>query len=173
MYGIIDRRMNAATPAILLILVLALAGLAVAPAFAQAAGATKIQIRDQTQNGIGPNDPVIGFVVYNQDPNGRLIIEVSLKGAVPNAILTVELVTVGTVTHGGITPEPGGHSGWRNPLGPISTNNQGNGNAHFFVDPTTLGGTVPNALNYGHIDIEGPPLKTNQYGATPLSWKQP
>ena len=41
-----------------------------------APGATKIDIRDNTQDGLQETDPYIGFVVFNQDANGRLIIEV-------------------------------------------------------------------------------------------------
>ena len=154
------------------------------PVFGRASSATKIQMLDNTNDGIGPTDPVIGFVVFNQDGTGRLIIEVSLKRAVASALLEVQLVIVGTNVDGGITPEPGGHYGLINILGNIATNVQGNGNAHFFVNVTTLFGTVTGVTNYGHIDVEDDSgavnpsildygLVGNQYGATPLQWQQP
>jgi hypothetical protein len=69
---------------------------------AKASGAAKIQMLDHTQNGIQDDDPVIGFVILNQNGEGSLIITVSLKGAVANAILEVSFVTSGTNPDGGI-----------------------------------------------------------------------
>lgn len=150
-----------------------------------AGGATKIRMRDQTQNGISPADPDIGFVIYHQNGEGTLILQISLKGAVPNAVLEVQLVVVATNPGGGITPEPGGHSGAINPLGTISTNGVGNGNAHFNVDVNSILGVIPGVTNYGHVDIEddsgavGPygilnyGLVNNQYGGKTVEWEQP
>ncbi|MHA2370547.1 MAG: hypothetical protein ACXADX_17155 [Candidatus Hodarchaeales archaeon] len=152
---------------------------------AKASGAAKIQMLDHTQNGIQDDDPVIGFVILNQNGEGSLIITVSLKGAVANAILEVSFVTSGTNPDGGIGMW--GHYGAINVLGTISTNGQGNGNAHFIIDAadiSSLAGTWPGVTNYAHIDIEDDSgaitpgimdygLVGNQYGGTPLQWEQP
>ncbi|MHA2273638.1 MAG: hypothetical protein ACXACI_17440 [Candidatus Hodarchaeales archaeon] len=91
----------------------------------------------------------------------------------------------------GTNPDGGigmwGHYGAINVLGTISTNGQGNGNAHFIIDAadiSSLAGTWPGVTNYAHIDIEDDSgaitpgimdygLVGNQYGGTPLQWEQP
>jgi hypothetical protein len=151
---------------------------------ASAGGATKIDMRDQTQNGIGAGDPDIGFAIYHQNAGGTLIIQLSLKGAVPDATLEVQLVITGPNPEGGITPEPGGHYGLVNVLGTVTTNGAGNGNAHFNVDVATLMGPLSGATNYGHIDCEDDDgavspgildygLVDNQYGGSVVEWEQP
>jgi hypothetical protein len=161
------KRLIRTTAALILLLVLS-------PVLTSMAGAQKVNIHDNTQDGLQPGDPVIGFVVLNQDANGRLIIEVSLKKSLPYENFTVELVTVGNNTDGGINQF--GHYGFINMLGVITTNKVGNGNAHFTVDPTTLLGVAPGVMNYGHLDIEDYidlSIGINQYGSAAVSWMQP
>jgi hypothetical protein len=123
-------------------------------------------------------------VIYHQNAEGTLIIQISLKGAVANAVLEVQLVATATDPVAGINPEPMGHYGYINVLGTISTNGVGNGNAHFNVDVQSLGGVFPGVTNYGHIDIEDDSgtmdpaildygLVNNQYGGKTLQWEQP
>jgi len=148
--------------------------LILSPVILSTAGAQKVNVHDTTADGLQPVDPIIGFVVLNQDANGRLIIEVSLKKVLPMEQFTVELVTAGTNTDGGITGA--GHYGAIIVLGIMTTNKVGNGNAHFSVDPTTLVGTVSGAMNYAHIDVEDyidGSIGFNQYGSAAVSWMQP
>jgi hypothetical protein len=106
---------------------------------ASAAGSGKAPLYNAPSNFICPAgaqpgtvNPTYGFVVMNINHNGNLIIEVSLKGATPNATYDIW-----------VNQDPG-----QCPLdvptspGALSTNRNGNGNAHLKI-PAHLG-----AINY-------------------------
>lgn len=152
--------------------VVALAGLAIgavaaSPAFADhvtpgEAGKTKVNLYDNTDDGwnvtVGDPDPVIGFVNFRPtvpgDPS-HVVVVVKAKDAAPNCTLTIELVTDGTDSDGGLGPDEG-HAGTPNVIGTLTTNKRGKGNSGAIkVDVTTLLGTAPSGqFTYAHVDPE-------------------
>jgi hypothetical protein len=115
-----------------------------------------------------------GFVIYNQNANGKLILVIKTHKIEQNAEFTVDFITAGERMDGGIS-DTGHHGNKRNQIGTLETNTVGNGNSHFHLDVEDLLGINPDIdVNYGHIDLEdysfslGLPL--NYYGATPISW---
>lgn len=166
------------------------------------AGNTKVNIYDNTHNGwnvtttdpdTGGADPVIGFVNFRPtvpgDPS-HVVVVASLKDAAPNCTLTVELVLTGTNPAAGLPPD-GGHTGFPNQIGTLTTNNNGKGNSGaIVVDVETLSGVAPSGeFTWGHVDLE-PYSDTcieeddtlvgiNEYGASAVNegdrihWLQP
>jgi hypothetical protein len=151
-------------------------------------GAQRFEVYDNTQDGLQPKtDPDVGNVVANANPGGkaRLIMEVHAQKTAPNCTFLIELVRDFKETNGGL--DQNGHIG-RLPnlgdtqiIGRLTTNGQGNGNAHLDFDPSGDGN--PNTLTYAHVDLEplgtctrknGSPVLTNQLGAAPdPTLKQP
>jgi hypothetical protein len=139
------------------------------------ARAKKIPILDETSDGIQSDEAKKGFVIYNLNAKGRLIIVVKAhKLLQKNAEFTVELITAGDNPDGGIS-DTEHYGNVRNELGSIETNIVGNGNSHFKVMVDELEGADSEIdVNYGHIDLEdytgtlGVP--NDYYGATPMSW---
>lgn len=150
------------------------------------AGATKINIYDNTHNGwnvatndpvtLGP-DPVIGFVNFHPttgaDPDTIKVV-VALKDAAPNCDYDLQLVTNINDPEGGL-PADGFHSGFILPIGMMTTNGKGIGNSGSIeVDVSGLG--APGSTVYAHVDIEdvdgdcmeadGTPVANNEYGAS-------
>ena len=68
------------------------------------------------------DDGPYGFVILNTDASGNLIVQFSLKGATPNKNFKLY---VNQVLDGVIQGS--------NEVGELTTNNQGNGNAHFHL----------------------------------------
>jgi len=66
------------------------------------------------------DDGPYGFVILNTDASGMLIVEFALKGATPNTVFTLY---VNQIVDGNCT--------FPNMVGTLTTNDQGNGNAHF------------------------------------------
>ena len=154
------------------------------------AGQTKVDLYDNTNNGwnvttsdpvTGGPDPVIGFVNFRPtvpgDP-GHIVIVVAAKGAAPNCTLTVQLQTSRGTATGGLPPD-GGHSGFSNVIGELTTNRQGNGNSGALtVDVTALNGiSTLGPFTSAHVDLEDSPsapcteadatsLGSNEYGAS-------
>jgi hypothetical protein len=131
------------------------------------AKAQKMTIYDNAGTWLDGNENPHGFVVLNQNANNMLIIEVSVKKLTIYSTYSIEFVYTSDPM-GGLTPG-GGHFGMIYVLGTLDTNEVGNGNAHFVVDPTTFGisGTM-----YGHVDCEGPE-GINEVAAGPFSWFKP
>ena len=135
-----------------------------------------IKIQDNTQDGLQPTDPVIGYAIFKQDRRGMLRLTIILKRAIPNAEFEVEFVTRIENPIGGL--DENGHGGYNNYIGDISTNRWGCGYACFVIDPETdlyIGypWVVPGETNYAHIDVEGGGTEQNQYGGAVLYWEQP
>lgn len=141
-----------------------------------AGGAQLFDIYDETQNGLQvATDPDRGNVRANANPGGqaRLIIEAHLQKAAPNCTYTVELVRDSAASNGGLSAT--GHTGGIQVIGTITTNNVGNGNAHFDFDPSGIG-TASTSI-YGHLDFEdysgtcveadGTSVGGNEYGGAP------
>jgi len=154
------------------------------------AGQTKVNLYDNTNNGwnvttndpvTGGPDPVIGFVNFRptvpDDPD-HIVIVVVAKKAAPNCTLTVQLQTSRGTPTGGLPPD-GGHSGFNNVIGELTTNSQGKGNSGAIrVDVTTLNGiSTLGPFTYAHVDVEDSPaapciesdgtsLGPNEYGAS-------
>jgi hypothetical protein len=112
-------------------LVIATMGFLAGPASAAGRGAQK---QDLLANSFGSctsgpagGTPGVGFAVINQNGNGTITAEVSLKGATPNHVYTLEIVQ----TPSGASCGTGQAT--------LTTNGQGNGNAHVSVaaDPGT------------------------------------
>ncbi len=170
------------------VIMVALALNTVSSVMAQPKGAQRFEVYDDTQDGLQvATDPDIGNVVAEANPGGqaRLILEVHVQKAAPNTTYTVELVQDSAASNGGLNTL--GHSGGVQVLGTLTTNGQGNGNAHFDLDPSGDGN--PDTVVYGHIDIEdysgtaveadGSPVVSNEYGAapnpalgTPMTWME-
>ena len=156
------------------------------PGTASASGAQLFEIYDETQNGlVVATDPDRGNVKVNANPGGkaRLIIQTHMQKAAPNCTYTVELVRDSAASNGGLNAV--GHTGSVQVLGTLTTNNVGNGNAHFDFDPSGVG--IAATAAYGHLDFEdyagtcveadGTTVTGNEYGgapdpllATPLTW---
>ena len=102
-----------------------LASLAI-PAMALAgSGAQKVDMLAHAfgscASGAAGGAPVVGFAVINEDSAGNITAEVSLKGGTPNHTYALEIVQT---PHG---------QGCGVPQGTLTTNGQGNGNAHLSV----------------------------------------
>lgn len=165
-------------------------------AYAKPPGAQVFEVYDNTNDGLVVGvDPDTGNVEVTANPGGqsRLIIQTHLQKAAPNCTYNVELVRGTAATNGGL--DAAGHTGTIDLLGTLTTNNVGNGNAHFDVDPSTLANSVdttPGVLDttvYAHLDFEDPSgtcteadgtsVAINEYGAapdptlgTPLTWME-
>lgn len=152
-----------------------------------APGAQRFELYDNTQDGLQVGtDPDTGNAVVNANPGGsdRLVIELHAQKAAPNCTLSVQLVRGSAATNGGL--DATGHSGAIQTLGTLTTNGQGNGNAHFDIQ---VGDGTPDTAVFGHIDLEdlggactesdGTSVANNEYGAapdpalgTPLTWQE-
>jgi hypothetical protein len=157
------------------------------PASAQPNGAQVFDVYDNTDDGlVVATDPDMGNVEVVANPGGsdRLIVNVHVQKAAPNCELQVELVRASEGSNGGL--DETGHIGFIQTLGTLTTNNAGNGNAHF--DIQVGDGTLDTAV-FGHVDFEditatcveadGTGVDVNEYGAapdpladTPLTWME-
>lgn len=159
-----------------IILTFTLMGLWFTGVASAAGGAQLFDIYDETQNGLQvATDPDRGNVRANANPGGqaRLIIQTHLQKAAPNCTYTVELVRDSAASNGGLSATA--HTGGIQVIGTITTNNVGNGNAHFDFDPSGVG--IASTSAYGHLDFEdrtgtcveadGTSVATNEYGGAP------
>ena len=157
------------------------------PVLAKPPGAQVFDAYDNTQDGlVVGEDPDTGNVEVNANPGGsdRLIINVHAQKVAPNCELSVQLIRDSAATNGGL--DESGHLGSIQTLGTLTTNNVGNGNAHFDIQ---VGDGTLDTTMYGHIDLEdvngtcteadGSSVANNEYGAapdptldTPLNWME-
>lgn len=157
------------------------------PAMAKPSGAQVFGVYDNTNDGlVVGTDPDMGNAEVNANPGGsdRLIANVHVQKAAPNCELTVELVRDTEASNGGL--DETGHTGSIQVLGTLTTNNVGNGNAHFDIQ---VGDGTPDTETFGHLDFEdyngtceeadGTSVTFNEYGGapdpildTPLTWME-